>query len=79
MFALLEGGNTIALVAENDQEEVRRPGRIRHRVLIGLAVCAVVLIIFHRPILLAIGRQIGTAIRCTRKPKDRFSPGRQSF
>ena len=58
MFALLEGGNTIALVAENDQEEVRRPGRIRHHVLIGLAVCAVLLIIFHRPILLAIGRQI---------------------
>jgi autotransporter translocation and assembly factor TamB len=45
-------------VAENDQEEVRRPGRIWHRVLIGLAVCAVLLIIFHRPILLAIGRQI---------------------
>jgi hypothetical protein len=45
-------------VAENDQKEVRRPRRIWHRVLIGLAVCAVLLIIFHRPILLAIGRQI---------------------
>jgi hypothetical protein len=46
------------VVAENDQKEVLRPGRIWHRVLIGLAVCAALLIIFHRPILLAIGRQI---------------------
>jgi len=44
-------------VAENDLKEVRH-GRIWHRVLIGLAVCAGLLIIFHRPILLAIGRQI---------------------
>jgi TamB, inner membrane protein subunit of TAM complex len=46
------------MVAENDQKEVRRPGRIWHRVLIGLAVGAALLIIFHRPILLAISRQI---------------------
>ncbi len=46
------------MVAENDQKEVRRPGRIWHRVVIGLAVCAALLIVFHRPILLAIGRQI---------------------
>ena len=45
-------------MAENDQKEVRRPGRIWHRVLIGLAVCGALLIIFHRPILLAIERQI---------------------
>jgi hypothetical protein len=45
-------------VAENDQKEVRRPGRIWHRVLVGLVVCAAFLIILHRPILLAIGRQI---------------------
>ncbi|HEU5313761.1 MAG TPA: hypothetical protein VFU08_08045, partial [Candidatus Udaeobacter sp.] len=45
-------------MAENDQKEVRRPRRIWHRVLVSLAVCAAVLIIFHRPILLAIGRQI---------------------
>jgi hypothetical protein len=45
-------------VAENDQKEVRRHGRIWHRVLIGLAACVALLIIFHRPILLAIGRQI---------------------
>ncbi|PYL32411.1 MAG: hypothetical protein DMF38_15175, partial [Verrucomicrobia bacterium] len=45
-------------MAENDQKEVRRPGRIWYRVLVGLAVCAAFVIIFHRPILLAIGRQI---------------------
>jgi autotransporter translocation and assembly factor TamB len=45
-------------VAENDQKEVRRPGRIWYRVLVGLAACVALLIIFHRPILLAIGRQI---------------------
>ena len=53
-----EVGNTIVLVAENDQKEVRRHGRIWHRVLIGLAACVALVIIFHRPILLAIGRQI---------------------
>ncbi len=58
IFALSEGGTTIVLVAENDQKEVRRPGRIWHRVLVGLAACVALLIIFHRPILLAIGRQI---------------------
>jgi autotransporter translocation and assembly factor TamB len=57
-FALEEGGNTIAVVAENDQKEVRRHGRIWHRVLVGFAVCVALLLIFHRPILLAIGRQI---------------------
>jgi autotransporter translocation and assembly factor TamB len=44
-------------VAENDQKEVRH-GRIWHRVLVGLAAGVALLIIFHRPILLAIGRQI---------------------
>jgi autotransporter translocation and assembly factor TamB len=45
-------------VAENDQKEVPRRGRIWHRVLIGIAACVALVIIFHRPILLAIGRQI---------------------
>ena len=45
-------------MAENDQKEARRPGRIWHRVLVGLVVCAAFLIVLHRPILLAIGRQI---------------------
>ena len=58
IFALWQGGNTIVLVAENDHKEVRRPGRIWHRVLVGLAACVALLIIFHRPILLAIGRQV---------------------
>ena len=45
-------------MAENDQKEVQRPGRIWHRVLVGFAACVALLIIFHRPILLAIGRQV---------------------
>ncbi len=45
-------------MAGNDQKEVRRHGRIWHRVFVGLAVCVALLFIFHRPILLAIGRQI---------------------
>jgi len=45
-------------VAEKDQAQGTRHGRIWHRVLVGLAVCAALLIVFHRPILLAIGRQI---------------------
>jgi autotransporter translocation and assembly factor TamB len=45
-------------MVENDQKMVRRHGRIWQRVLIGLAVCVAFIVIFHRPILLAIGRQI---------------------
>jgi TamB, inner membrane protein subunit of TAM complex len=45
-------------VAEDDQAEEPRHGRFWRRVVVGLAVCAALLIIFHRPILHAIGRQI---------------------
>jgi hypothetical protein len=45
-------------VVEDDQAESGRDGRIWRRVMIGLAICAALVIIFHRPILLAIGRQI---------------------
>ena len=44
-------------MAEEDQARVTRHGLWR-RVMIGLAVCVALLIIFHRPILLAIGRKI---------------------
>jgi hypothetical protein len=44
-------------VAEENQAQVTRHGFWR-RVMVGLAVCVALLIIFHRPILLAIGRQI---------------------
>ena len=45
-------------MAEHDQAEARRHGRLWRRVLAGLAVCLALLVIFHRPILLAIGRHI---------------------
>ncbi len=45
-------------MAEDDHAEPRRHGRFWRRVMAGLAVCAALLIIFHRPILLAIGRKI---------------------
>ena len=45
-------------MAQDDQPEARRHGRLWRRVWIGLAVCAALLVIFHRPILLAIGRRI---------------------
>jgi autotransporter translocation and assembly factor TamB len=45
-------------VAEHDQVEARRHGRFWRRVIAGLAVCVALLVIFHRPILLAIGRKI---------------------
>jgi len=45
-------------VAEDDQAEPRRHGRFWRRVIAGLVVCVAVLVIFHRPILLAIGRKI---------------------
>ena len=44
-------------MAEENQARVTRHGLWR-RVLVGLATCAALLIIFHRPILLAIGRQL---------------------
>src|SRR5947207_13945688 len=45
-------------MAGDDQSELRRPRRFWRRVMAGLAVCAALLIIFHRPILLTIGRQV---------------------
>jgi hypothetical protein len=46
-------------VAEDDQAEPRRhERRFWRRVTAGLVVCLALLVIFHRPILLAIGRKI---------------------
>jgi TamB, inner membrane protein subunit of TAM complex len=45
-------------VAEDDHAEPRRHGRFWRRVMAGLAICAALLVIFHRPILLGIGRNI---------------------
>jgi autotransporter translocation and assembly factor TamB len=45
-------------VADDDQSKGRRRRHIRHRVMISLAICVGLLIIFHRPILLAILRQV---------------------
>jgi len=45
-------------VADDDQSKGRRHRHVWRRVMIGLVVCMGLLIIFHRPILLAIGRQI---------------------
>jgi hypothetical protein len=45
-------------VAEDDQAEPRRHGRLWRRVMIGLALSLALLIILHRPILLAIGRHV---------------------
>ena len=44
-------------MAEENQAQVTRHGLWR-RMIVGLAVCAALLMIFHRPILLAISRQI---------------------
>jgi autotransporter translocation and assembly factor TamB len=45
-------------VAEDDQAEPRRHGRFWRRVIACLVICVALLVIFHRPILLAIGRKI---------------------
>ena len=45
-------------MAEDDQAEPRRHGRSRRRVIVGLVVCVALLVLLHRPILLAIGRKI---------------------
>jgi hypothetical protein len=44
-------------VAEENQAQVTRHGLWR-RMIVGLAACVALLVIFHRPILLAIGRQL---------------------
>ena len=46
-------------MAEGDQSKKGRHRHIWRRVMIGLAVCVGLLIIFHRPILLATARQVG--------------------
>ena len=45
-------------MAEDDQAEPRRHGRFWRRVIVGLLVFVGLLVIFHRPILLAIGRKL---------------------
>jgi TamB, inner membrane protein subunit of TAM complex len=45
-------------VAEDDQAKPRRHGRFGRRVIAGLIVCIALLVLVHRPILLAIGRRI---------------------
>ena len=45
-------------MAEDDQAEERHHRRVWRRVIAGLGVCAALVIIFHRPVLLAIGRQV---------------------
>jgi TamB, inner membrane protein subunit of TAM complex len=45
-------------VAEDDQADAGRQGRTWRRALIGLTIFAALLIIFHRPILVTVGRQI---------------------
>ena len=45
-------------MAEDDQAEPRRHGRLWRRVIAGLVVCVALLVLVHRPILLAIGRRI---------------------
>ena len=45
-------------MAEDDQAEPRRHGRFWRRVIAGLVVCVALLVLVHRPILLAIGRRI---------------------
>lgn len=45
-------------MAEDDQAEPRRHGRFWRRVIAGLVVCVALLVLLHRPILLAIGRRV---------------------
>ena len=45
-------------MAEDDQAEPRRHGRFWRRVIVGVVVCVALLVLLHRPILLAIGRKI---------------------
>lgn len=45
-------------MAEDDQAEPRRHGRFRRRVIAGFLVFMALLVIFHRPIVFAIGRKI---------------------
>ena len=45
-------------MAEDGESKAQRHRRLWRRVMVGLAVCVALLIIFHRPILLAIARQV---------------------
>ena len=45
-------------MADDDQPEVRHHGRLWRRVWVGLVICAALVLLFHRPLLLAVVRQI---------------------
>jgi TamB, inner membrane protein subunit of TAM complex len=59
-------------VADDDQSKGRRHRHVWRRVMIGLAVCVGLVIIFHRPILLAIGRRIVLRYAATENLKADF-------
>jgi len=59
-------------VAEDDQAETRRHGRLWRRVMVGFGVTVALLIILHRPILLAIGRQIALRYAANENLKIEF-------
>ena len=58
LFTLSHGGNTVALVGEDGQAGAQTHKRWWRHLVVAVGVCAVILAIFHRPILLALGRQI---------------------
>jgi hypothetical protein len=66
-------------VAEDDHPEARRHGRLWRRVIASLAICAALLIIFHRPILLAIARQIALRYAAKENLKIDFVLGGNPF
>ena len=58
LFTLSHGGNTVALVGEDRQAGAETHKRWWRHLVVAVAVCALLLAIFHRPILLALGRQM---------------------
>ena len=71
LFTLSYGGNTVAIVAE-DRQAKAQTRRTWRRAAMALTVCVALFAIFHRPILLAIGRQIALRYAARENLKANF-------
>src|SRR5207244_13215386 len=67
-----QGGNRVALVGEDHQADGQTHKCWWRHLVVVVASCALLLAIFHRPILLALGRQIALHYAATENLKATF-------
>src|SRR5947208_4567202 len=72
LFTLSHGGNRVALVGEDHPADAQTHKRWWRHLVVVVAIGALLLAIFHRPILLTLGRQIALHYAATENLKATF-------